>query len=321
MVDTGPAETPDVTGTPEAPTRITVSLSGGGYRATMFSAGALLAIADSDLRTAVASVSSVSGGSIASAVTVGGFADPSEDDPDPMGRRVRLLAGLTQTREIRSESLLNRAKFLITTVIAGFVIYLFLLPEWTEDDPPGFDAATAYLLAGALFVVLAFWHSWYAVQAVVETLVSEARGTSASPHGTALADIAQDEATQRIFCATDLSSGSHVYLAPGYVLAPGEVGRDPNVFLADVVAASACFPGLRPIVFRRAEVGLATATAAGRGRRHRPEVGLATAAAAEQPHRHRAGGRLLIGIAGIVGIAVAVVAVFIRILACSTAAG
>jgi hypothetical protein len=77
-------------------------------------------------------------------------------------------------------------------------------------------------------------------------------------------------------------------------------GRDPNVFLADVVAASACFPGFRPVVFRRDEVGLTESTNA--------------SPAAEWPRRHHTGGRLLLGIVGVVGIAVAVGAVAIRIL-------
>jgi hypothetical protein len=279
-----------------SPQCLTVSLSGGGYRATAFAAGAMLAVADSSLCARVASVSSVSGGSITSAVTVGGFRAPSDEDPDPMGRRVRLLAGLVQSRAIRTEALLGYG--LAPLFVLGFLIVaVFVMPQWLTLDEPAFLFALVFAFVGGGFLaVTAFPHSWYAVQGVVETLVVEARGSAASRHGTELAEIAHDDGTRRIFCATDLASGSHVYLTPGRVLGPDESGRDPCVYLTDVVAASACFPGFRPIVF------------------HRHEVGLTGTPCTAGPRRHRAGTRVLLGIMGVLGLLAAFTAVALRIL-------
>jgi hypothetical protein len=285
-------------GTHKVPSRLSVCLSGGGYRATAFGAGAMLAVADSALRGHVASVSSVSGGSITSAVTVGGFETSRDDEPDPMARRVRLLAGLVQSQAIRTEGLLGYglAPFLVVAVI---VVGLFAMPQWlTLEDPSFLFAVVFSIVFGGFLAVTAVPDSLYAVQAAVETLVAEALGTPTAKSGTSLFDIGGFETTRRIFCATDLSSGSHVYLAPRFVLAPGESGRDPHVYVADVVAASACFPGFRPLVFRRDEVGLAG-----------PQTRMNAS-----PRRHRAGGRALLGLLGIIGLATVPVAVGTRIL-------
>lgn len=287
----------------------TVSVSGGGYRAALFSAGALLALADSAARPHIASVSSVSGGSIASAMTVGGFNDATDDNPDPMAHRVRLIAGLAQTNLIDTQALLLASIKMFGGLVAAALVIAFVFPAWdlSQEDP---DVATntvyvgrvisvivlLLLLLGIGWVVHAFQTSLYAVQSVIESLMSEVLRTGDTTGGTALSDIDGAEGTRRIFCATDLSLGSHVYLTPGRVLAAGSTGREPRIFLADVVAASACFPGFRPIVFTRTELGL--------------EPLPPTA----PPRVHRSGGRLLLGILGMLGLASVVVAVILRML-------
>ncbi|MFE1500457.1 hypothetical protein ACFW89_36015, partial [Streptomyces albidoflavus] len=292
---------PSAGGSSGAPARIALSLSGGGYRATIFAAGAMLAVADSSLRTCVTSVSSVSGGSIASAVTVGGFAEPSDEDPDPMGRRVRLLAGLVQTQEIPTENLISLAKK-VPQGLTVMLLVAFVYPGWRTPPEPQFAVFGLLMLFAIIWCTRygttslnAFSASWYAVQRAVETLLWHARGASGSSHGTTLAEIAADEETRRIFCATDLSTGSHVYFTPGRVLTPTEVGRDPNVFVADVVAASACFPGFRPVVFQRAELGLSDGTPP------------------DQPRRHHVGRRWLVGFGAAIGLSTAAAGVILRI--------
>lgn len=311
------------------PTRLTMSLSGGGYRATMFAAGAMLAVADSALRTGVASISSVSGGSITSAATLGGFQDPTEHDPDPMGRRVARLASLTQSAAIPTERVLNRAKIAFISLAIPF-FYLLLNPLGTrpvvsDADPNPPRAAEDFLeflrnsdtllaqlnwiaivvpaillisfpVVAALFAATAIIQSWYAVQSVVETIAADARDVRQSPEGTKLRDVDIELEPRRIFCATDLSAGGHVYFTSHRVVAPGEEGRDPNVYLADVAAASACFPGFRPLVFRRAELGLNGS----------PIAGL-------RPRRHTNLKRLLIGMLGWAGVFVGVGALAMRV--------
>ena len=217
-----------------------------------------------------------------------------------MGHRVRLLAGLVQTNAIVTESVITYVKR-VPQGLAAMLLAVFLFPGWRNLNPIyGIIAlvvifAILFRIASGFLAILAFPASWYAVQRAVETLVWHARGASDPSRGTTLADIEASEMTRRIFCATDLSSGSHVYLTPGHVLTPSGAGRDPNVFIADVVAASACFPGFRPVVFQRAELGLSIASPP------------------DQPRRRHAGGRLLVGFAGSIGLATAVAAVILRI--------
>ncbi|MFG2613630.1 hypothetical protein [Streptomyces anulatus] len=293
---------PTVANADTAPTSITISLSGGGYRAAVFAAGSLLAVADSSLRPFVTSVSSVSGGSITSAVTVGGFAEPTIEMPDPMGQRVRLLAGLVQSRAIATESLLRLAK-LIPLAPAAVLLLFLAFPDWrsTESVNVFTTSLLALLFTGMILFVFggqmltAFPRSWYAVQRAVESLVSHVRGTLESRAGTTLAEISEDESTRRIFCTTDLSEGSHVYFTPGRVLGPNVTGRDPSVFLADIVAASACFPGFRPLTFRRSELGLSGVDPVGPAR------------------VHHVGRRFLVGFAGFIGICAIASALTMRI--------
>lgn len=277
----------------DEPTCVTIALSGGGYRATAFTAGALLAVADSSLRDRVVSVNSVSGGSIASAGTVGGFAEPDATDPDPMGSRVRLLAGLVQSHAIRTEAVLGYglSPFL---VVGLWMLVFFIAPDWRTLEDPTIFFTFVIVIAIGTFGFTAIPESWYAVQGAVESLVAKAAGAASPREGTTIEQIANTDACRRIFCATDLGSGSHVYLTHDRVLTSDQVGGQPNVYVADVVAASACFPGFRPIVFGRGELGLQSSKAM-------------------RPRRHHAGGRLLLGTVGIVGGALVVMAVLMRI--------
>lgn len=218
-----------------------------------------------------------------------------------MGQRVRLLAGLVQTRVIATEYLISMLKPLPLGLAALLLLFL-AFPDPREESQKVIWFA-AFILSGVFFLfathsplaLTAIPRSWYAVQRAVETLVSQVRGTIGSRAGTTLEDIAQDESTRRIFCTTDLSSGSHVYFTPGHILTPDGTGRNPNVFLSDVVTASACFPGFRPVVFRRTELGLS---------------GIPPA---RQPRVHHYGRRLLVGLAGFIGVGVILSALAMRL--------
>jgi hypothetical protein len=310
------------------PDRLALSLSGGGYRATLFAAGALLAVADSEMRTRVTSVSSVSGGSIASAATLGGFNDPTPDDPDPMARRVAELARLTQTNAVSTEFALRVTKYALLAL--GFPLaFLLVAPIGTEllqakhdPNPPSvFEDLLEFMrnsegAIGALnwmatvfpFVLLvvipvvavvtatsAIVGSAYSVQGVVETLAGRALNRRDRGIGTDLRELASYEGDlERILCATDLSTGSHIYLTSTTVLAPGVDGLAPNVYLADAVAASACFPGFRPLVFRPRELGFTV-----------PDQNA-------KPRIHGSFGRLAIGSLGFAGATVAIAALVAR---------
>lgn len=296
MIDReGPSETNE-TPHDETRKRIILSLSGGGYRATMFGAGALLAIADSRSASEVLSISSVSGGSLASAVTIGGFS-PTLEDPDPMGRRVALLAGLVRSRQIATEDVLKdglvRAAAYASLGLALVLVWPAVLSDPEFGRIAGPIVVIALLGLATLTVAVALTSSWYGVQAAVESLVAEGRRVSSV--GTTLGESADIEGQPtRIFCATDLSSGSHVYITPTCTMVVDGYGLRPRAYLADVVAASACFPGFRPVVFQPAELGLSDSSSV-------------------KVARRRIVGRLLLGILGFLGIGVALAAVLARL--------
>ncbi|MCH6229716.1 hypothetical protein MK786_03090 [Microbacterium sp. CFH 31415] len=295
----------------------------------LFAAGALLAVADSDMRTRVASISSVSGGSIASAGTLGGFADPTSDDSDPMGDRVARLASLGMSHTIATETVLRRGLFALATLALPFLLLMInplgTAPVAAQNSPNPPRAAEDFLewlrnseallaqlnylaiavplllaIAVPVIAIVYFFtalvQSWYSVQAAVEQLSAASLARDDRPEGETLST-GQGPAPEptRIYCATDLRTGSHVYLSASRVLAPGVVGTSPNVYLADAVAASACFPGFRPLAFDARELGLAGTADAGptRTRRHL--------------------GRLGVGLLGASGAAIAVAAVAMRI--------
>ncbi|MGH2613613.1 MAG: hypothetical protein ACRDJC_00090 [Thermomicrobiales bacterium] len=276
----------------------------------VFAAGAMLAVADSSMRDRVAAVSSVSGGSIASAATIGAFGEPSALKPDPMAERTSLIAKISQSGTIHIENSL-KSIWLPVIALAAIPIWLFIFPEpgiYIPDPVLGTGTANwagrylpamvpLLLSAIAFYFAVAIMTNWYSVQAVVEGLVGRTLGRGNPGRGMTLSEIGDAERLNRIFCTTDLSTGAHVYLTPRGVLAPGRGGEHSNVYLADVVAASACFPGFRPVGFTQHEVGLSG-----------PPPDPTTV-----PRLHRHAGRLAIGFVGFLGIALALGTVLDRI--------
>ena len=192
---------------------ISICLSGGGFRATCFGAGALLAILRSSARDRVRSVSSVSGGSVASALFLG----DSTADSD-LRRRAWLVGGLVTGDHIGTQVRLRSLKLLVPVALVLVVAASCVL----RDIAPGFAeilrwSAIYLVIVGLIVIVAAVWESAYAVQSVIEALV---RSLGAS----------QGAAIRHVFCATDLASGEHVYLSDqiwvvslGYVLMIGRL--------------------------------------------------------------------------------------------------
>lgn len=238
---------------------VALHLSGGGYRATMFSAGALLAVADADL--AVVSITSVSGGSIASAGTLGGFTRPTPEEPDPMGLRVSNIAELVRSPRIAFESLLGTVKNhigLAIVLMLAFAIFAIFSAPGSSQVLGGVAAALGLAAVG---IIAALVKSWYGVQSAVERITvgkSNSGGVQLREMGT-LEALPSPRSIRRVFCATNLKSGEHEYLASETGPAPGPTSRShatpvPSIYAADAVAASACFPGLGPVVFKAKEL-------------------------------------------------------------------
>lgn len=171
---------------------VTISLSGGGYRAAAFGAGALLAIADSPLRANVVLVSSVSGGSIASALTVGGFASPKpagdDTERDSMAQRVRIIAGILQTPAIFVQRLVSWGKVHPgVDCVCGRSAICF--PQILQGSWPWRSVYVlgAFLFAVPLYILItAVPTSRVAIQEMIEAIVSQLVSTTTAPVGVSM---------------------------------------------------------------------------------------------------------------------------------------
>jgi hypothetical protein len=244
---------------------VTVSLSGGGYRATAFTAGALLALADSELGEKVVSISSVSGGSLTSALTFGGFAGKPRpaSSSDAMAHRVEGIARLVSSTTLATQYLTGVSKSTLT--LMGLTLSALIL------FPSGLRFPNGSLSHNALwfgFVVLAAAYVLLVTQQVLISLIAVQNAVEEAmrpleydtmPLGFEMRHLNREEVS-RVFCATDLTSGEHVYIGAKETARVGDSHdgtSPPRLLVADVVAASAGFPGLRPLVFGLDELGLA----------------------------------------------------------------
>ncbi len=217
---------------------ISICLSGGGFRATCFGAGALLAVLRSTARDRIRSVSSVSGGSVASALFLG----TAGDDPD-LRHRARLVGGLVTGDHIGTQARLRSLKAPVVVALGSVVAANCVLRDIDRGFADIFRwSAIYFVIVGLIVVVGAVWESAYAVQSVIEALVRSTR----TPQGGAI---------RHVFCATDLGSGEHAYLTDQQMLRVQGSSTLHDVPVADTVAASAGFPGFRPVILGPHQVG------------------------------------------------------------------
>jgi predicted acylesterase/phospholipase RssA len=215
--------------------RVSVSLSGGGHRAALFGLGALLYLADAGKNRDVASIASVSGGSLTN-----GHLAQSLDYAAASAEEVEAWAA-TPARRFSVEG----------TLWASSVTWIYL--------------AALALLAAAVTVGVWFLPAptWlriliFAVGLPLVGLAAQLRGEvcgrafahtlytkPGSRRPTRLDEISTS--LDHVFCATDLHAGEHVYFSGGFVCAYrfgfGQTGGLP---LHTAVQASAAFPGALP---------------------------------------------------------------------------
>ncbi len=203
---------------------IDVTLSGGGYRASLFSLGALLYLEDCGLSTRIRSLASVSGGSITS-----GF--------------------LASRGAFRSGEFWPHAKGLIDVTVRGTT------PRPSIDFGP-IAFSTVALVAGILAVALAFTTSathWIPAAALIalSLVVFESRGYIVElwlrqrfVGNITLDDLVADPVVYG-FCSTNLNSSAPCFFSN---LIEARVDLEPlgrghaHIDLATVIRASAAFP-------------------------------------------------------------------------------
>lgn len=220
---------------------VSVALSGGGHRATVFGLGALLALTDAGLNRRCTSISSVSGGSIANGIVLVGpdFATVDvatfEAHLQPALRSIAsrgvLLKGAPATR--------NYLRALIgfgALGVAGLVVALVsLIAHWLAI------AAVAFVISGMLLAI--------ALKLLHERSVRTEAALDSELLGGKHITLAQAKASasgvHHVICTTELQTGEPFYFTNravyGYRFG-GSCG-DVNVALATAVQASACVPG------------------------------------------------------------------------------
>ncbi len=228
--------------TPDAAARdVGVTLSGGGSRATVFGLGALLAVADAGLRERTASISSVSGGSIANgAVMVGpdfGTAPAAEVEAHiaqavkSLADRGMLLGGAPATRWYL-RAFIASAVITVASLIAVIVGGIF-------------RSVIVVGIGAALFIVFGLITLWLLSErsartegAIDKELLGAAKTTLADQQ-------ARDLSVHHVICTTELQGGTTFYLSNRMVYGWefGGTTRKSIVPLSIAVQASACVPG------------------------------------------------------------------------------
>jgi len=231
------------------PWTLELALSGGGFRASAFSLGALLYLVHSGLNTKVKNIASVSGGSIPNAF----FGCQCGYDAVDLAV-FRELAGRL-TKAIARKGLLQRwqawawiVALTLTAILAFLAAALFLgavgytLTEGPQPQNAFVKTAGLSIVSVLLFLIVFLilqYRSW-PVGSLIRSLI---------PPDQSLRDLARCK-VHHVFCATDLTFGRPFFLSSAdggrifsevYGIADGS-----KINLVKAVRASAAFPPLIP---------------------------------------------------------------------------
>jgi hypothetical protein len=208
---------------------IAVALSGGGHRASLFGLGALLYLIDAGKGPELATVSSISGGSLTNGY-VGMKTDLGTVTPDEFWRAMKPFANQVAAVGTLFASPLTLAYLGVGVgiVVAAIVATVLL------------DAAAAWAVwAAALLAIgwLAQQRSWVATRAFDRALFRRVRLD------------AMHDRIAHVICATDLQTAEHVYFSGRFVncFRTGW-GVPGDLRLAQAVQASAALPGAFNVV-------------------------------------------------------------------------
>jgi predicted acylesterase/phospholipase RssA len=258
---------------------ISIALSGGGIRASLFSLGSLVALVQTGVNSRVSQISSVSGGSITNAAiaqscSFTGCPNPDEFDliARPLAKRLCskgafLLSPSAVVEAARFFALrLGGILFALIAISAGLPYLTDLFPNlsltWSEI-PWFFVTAAAVILPLVALWSFRGWLQEAFYRAILASLrhdvqrnQSEKSWISSTADGS-LAKLAPSQ-TLHVMIATDLRSGAAVYFSRDFIACPyfgwGDVA---NTRTATAVYSSAAFPiGYPPRRLRLAKLNL-----------------------------------------------------------------
>ena len=231
---------------------IAVSLSGGGHRATLYALGSLLALVDRGLNRRIVQVSSVSGGSILNAVLVHDGVDLTAVTPEKFDVIAQHIASTIARRGVLTWRWL--------TLALAVVVACGALAGWGYAQTAGpRELLFLACVIGAGVPLLWFGHfvAWRLRKVFFPGPRAQQMGQlPATP-------------VDHVFCASDLITGFPVYVTTwdggllwrrtsdsgvigGQPATSGQLWSAKELRLAEVVRASAGFPGIPP---RRLAVG------------------------------------------------------------------
>ncbi len=212
---------------------IGVAISGGGHRAGLSGLGVLLYLADAEKNRHVASVSSVSGGSLTNGY-VAQAVNYADVPPDDFRKAVAPLA----RRLARTGTFFPPSPFTwVYLFLLGALLLALILMWWTPWAI--WVRAGAFVLGVVAFFGLAATRGLVCSRALARTLYAPAG------HATRLAEI-HDE-VQHVICATDLHAGEHVYFSKEFVCSYRfGWGTPADLPLHVAVQCSAALPGAFP---------------------------------------------------------------------------
>lgn len=230
-----------------------LALSGGGHRATLATLGALLAIVDRGLGSKILQVASVSGGSITNAF-VAQRVKLERLEPGQLDDTARELATTIIQKGVLTRRWISVLFFipLILGAVAGIIFHLYVIPWTWLSVSVGISVALMGFFARGLAVEWLIDRRFFRLSTPAKSCNHWDRASLASLSGSQ---------TDHVFCMTDLVLGLPVYASSqhgGFIwrrlkLEPEFRNQMPfqtfsasGVSLAELVRASAAFPGIPP---------------------------------------------------------------------------
>lgn len=218
-----------------------IALSGGGHRASLFALGSLLYLVDSGMNWRVATVCSVSGGSITNAF-VAQECDFGTVGRDKFDKVAASLAGRITTERIVSLSSPVVGFYMGLLSVLGIAIFWFILARLV-----GWPSLLR--LWAAVLLILVFGLVLLARGTVVAWLLGRAFFVDERGHPSRLGSL-RNQTVGQVLCATDLISAAPFYFLCGkewnaYSPLYG-FARAGAMKLRTAVRASAALPGWIP---------------------------------------------------------------------------
>ncbi|MDJ0611281.1 MAG: hypothetical protein QNJ67_20065 [Kiloniellales bacterium] len=233
---------------------LALSLSGGGHRATLFAAGAMLALVDRGLNTRVCQIASVSGGSITNAFVAQrcDYSRMEAGEPGKPGQFdeiVKSLVGRVVSRGIIETWMLVLIAVL-PCLLVGAVLFVF----------------NAHWAWWVLLPLLLIVPSWLTLGKLVEFLLDhlyfqDTTVTRSKVKWPCMKSIGARE-LEHVFCTTDLVHGQPLYVSThnggliwrrtnahsraGRLMVDHQDWNAEELRIAEAVRASASFPGIPP---------------------------------------------------------------------------